>query len=287
MRKVIVIFAILVLTHVSAFAQDKVKSVTVKGVVTDEADGTPLDLVLITTAESLPEPCITDSLGQFSLEVPAGKGFLKFSKEEYNSSYVKFHEWNDTTLNVSMTKTTWKDYLKLGRAFELDIKLAFVSYGVTNIDHLAHTMLGAEFRYNFKRLPVDVGLSGSWSVPFSMEPVEAGKGTPIGSVITYSYWNILAFSDYNFFNDKKFSPYLGLGLGGGKSDSKILEGFDPDSNPERPVGIYGHAHKPIATFAIRAGFEINHIWRVALEEHFNSDGSRGFHVTFAIIIPRD
>jgi hypothetical protein len=157
MRKVIVLFVIFVLAPVSIFAQEKVKSVTVKGVVTDEADGTPLDLVLITTAESLPEPCITDSLGQFSLEVPARKGFLKFSKEEYNSSYVKFHEWNDTTLNVSMTKTTWKDYLKLGRAFELDIKLSFASYGVTNIDHLAHTMLGAEFRYNFKRLPVDVG----------------------------------------------------------------------------------------------------------------------------------
>ena len=89
-----------------------------------------------------------------------------------------FSTKSDTTATGSMTKTTWKDYLKLGRAFELDLKF-FSSFGVTNMDHLAHTMLGAEFRYNFRRIPVDVGLSGGWSIPFSMEPVEAGANSPI------------------------------------------------------------------------------------------------------------
>ena len=176
--------------------------------------------------------------------------------------------------------------VRSSRAFEVDFKL-WNSFGTTNMDHLAHIMFGAEFRYNLRRCPVSVGLGGGWSLPFSMEPVEAGSATPLGSIITYDFWNVLAFADYNFFADRKFSPYLGLGAGGGKGYAKILEGFEANDSIEHAQGIYRHVHSPIASFALRAGFEIKQIYRISLEEYFNTDGSRGFQVTFAIVLPKD
>ena len=176
--------------------------------------------------------------------------------------------------------------VRSSRAFEVDFKF-WNSFGTTNMDHLAHTMFGAEFRYNLRRCPVSVGLGGGWSLPFSMEPVEAGSATPLGSIITYDFWNVLAFADYNFFADRKFSPYLGLGVGGGKGYSKILEGFEANDSIEHAQGIYRHDRSPIASFALRAGFEIKSIYRISLEEYFNTDGSRAFQVTFAFVLPKD
>ena len=176
--------------------------------------------------------------------------------------------------------------VRSSRAFEVDFKL-WNSFGTTNMDHLAHIMFGAEFRYNLRRCPVSVGLGGGWSLPFSMEPVEAGSATPLGSIITYDFWNVLAFADYNFFADRKFSPYLGLGVGGGKGCAKILEGFEANDSIEHAQGIYRHDHSPIASFALRAGFEIKSIYLISFEEYFNTDGSRGFQVTFAIVLPKD
>ena len=176
--------------------------------------------------------------------------------------------------------------VRSSRAFEVDFKL-WNSFGTTNMDHLAHIMFGAEFRYNLRRCPVSIGLGGGWSLPFSMEPVEAGSATPLGSIITYDFWNVLAFADYNFFADRKFSPYLGLGVGGGKGYAKILEGFEANDSIEYAQGIYRHDRSPIASFALRAGFEIKSIYRISLEEYFNTDGSRAFQVTFAFVLPKD
>lgn len=176
--------------------------------------------------------------------------------------------------------------VRSSRAFEVDFKL-WNSFGTTNMDHLAHIMFGAEFRYNLRRCPVSIGLGGGWSLPFSMEPVEAGSATPLGSIITYDFWNVLAFADYNFFADRKFSPYLGLGVGGGKGYAKILEGFEANDSIEYAQGIYRHDRSPIASFALRAGFEIKSIYRISLEEYLNTDGSRAFQVTFAFVLPKD
>ena len=155
------------------------------------------------------------------------------------------------------------------------------------MDHLAHIMLGAEFRYNLRKCPVSVGFNGGWSLPFSIEPVEAGSATPVGTIVTYDFWNVLAFADYNFFADKAFSPYLGFGVGGGKGYSKILEGFEANDSIEYAQGIYRHDRSPIASFALRAGFEIKSFYRISFEEYFNTDGSRGFQVTFAFVLPKD
>ena len=184
---------------------------------------------------------------------------------------------------VAQTDTT---SVKSSRTFEVDFKL-WNSFGTTNMDHLAHIMLGAEFRYNLRKCPVSVGFNGGWSLPFSMEPVEAGSATPVGTIVTYDFWNVLAFADYNFFADKAFSPYLGFGVGGGKGYSKILEGFEANDSIEYAQGIYRHDRSPIASFALRAGFEIKQIYRISLEEYFNTDGSRGFQVTFAFVLPKD
>ena len=185
---------------------------------------------------------------------------------------------------VAQTDTT---SVKSSRAFEVDFKL-WNSFGTTNRDHLAHIMLGAELRYNLRKYPVSVGLGGGWSLPFSMEPVEAGPKTPAGSIITYDFWNVLAFADYNFFAEGTFSPYLGIGIGGGKGYAKILEGFETNDSIEYAQGIYRHDGRPIASFVLRAGFEIqsNPIYRISLEEYFNTDGSRAFQVTIAFVLPK-
>ena len=187
---------------------------------------------------------------------------------------------------AAQTDTTRKDHVRSSRAFEVDFKF-WNSFGTTNMDHLEHIMFGAEFRYNLRRCPVSVGLGGGLSLPFSMEPVEAGSATPLGSIITYEFWNVLAFADYNFFADRKFSPYLGLGVGGGKGCAKIFEGFEANDSIEYAQGIYRHDRSPIASFALRAGFEIKQIYRISLEEYFNTDGSRAFQVTFAFVLPKD
>lgn len=174
------------------------------------------------------------------------------------------------------------------RAFEVDFKL-WNSFGTTNKDHIAHITLGAEFRYNLRKRPVSVGLSGGWSLPFSMETIEAGAKTPVGSIVTYDFWNVFAFADYNFLDDRKFSPYLGIGIGGGKGYAKILEGFEDNDSMEYAQGIYRHDASPMASFVLRAGFEVrsNPIYRISLEEYFNTDGSRAFQVTIAFVLPKD
>ena len=187
---------------------------------------------------------------------------------------------------TAQTDTTRTDHVRSSRAFEVDFKF-WNSFGTTNMDHLAHIMFGAEFRYNLRKCPVSVGFNGGWSLPFSMEPVEAGSATPVGTIVTYDFWNVLAFADYNFFADKSFSPYLGFGVGGGKGYSKILEGFEANDSIEYAQGIYRHDRGPIASFALRAGFEIKQIYRISLEEYFNTDGSRAFQVTFAFVLPKD
>jgi opacity protein-like surface antigen len=185
----------------------------------------------------------------------------------------------------AQTDTTRKDHVRSSRAFEVDFKL-WNSFGTTNMDHLAHIMLGAEFRYNLRKCPVSVGFNGGWSLPFSMEPVEAGSATPVGTIVTYDCWNVFAFADYNFFADRAFSPYLGLGVGGGKGHAKILKGFEVNDHMEATHGIYRRDGRPIVSFALRAGFEIKSIYRISLEEYFNTDGSRGFQFTFAFVLPK-
>ena len=46
---------------------------------------------------------------------------------------------------AAQTDTTRKDHVRPSRAFEVDFKL-WNSFGTTNMDHLAHIMLGAEIR---------------------------------------------------------------------------------------------------------------------------------------------
>ena len=148
----------------------------------------------------------------------------------------------------------------------------------------AQTILGLEGRYNFRRFPMDVGLNFSYSLPFTMEPSEASPDTPIGEVMSFGYWAVQAVTNFNFYRWHRFTPYVGLGVGAGKSSYRTVSGFTQDTEDGYPYATYSFSGKPIAIFSLRAGFEFNTHIKIFFEQHFNTDRSRGsyFGLTYVL-----
>lgn len=148
----------------------------------------------------------------------------------------------------------------------------------------AQTILGLEGRYNFRRLPMDVGLNFSYSLPFNMEPSEASPDTPIGEVMSFGYWAVQAVTNFNFYRWHRFTPYVGLGVGAGKSSYRTVSGFTQDTEDGYPYATYSFSGKPIAIFSLRAGFEFNTHIKIFFEQHFNTDRSKGsyFGLTYVL-----
>lgn len=102
---------------------------------------------------------------------------------------------------------------------------------------------GVEVRYNFAAQPVDIGLNVSLCSMY--------RGTTIHNTL-YSYKfiseNLLVTSDYNFFQGRAVSPFVGLGVGVAWSD----------------INADGTKHGTHFAVMPRVGVELSHHVRISV-----------------------
>ena len=260
-------------------------TVTVSGVITDEITGEGIQFASVIANEDGLNYAISDSDGRYSINVIPGEVELSFNSVSYKEEKINISTETDTTVNCALMpyepQTVFRSYVP--KRFEFDARF-FNTLGITNVMDAAQTILGLEGRYNFRRIPMDVGLNFSYSLPFTMEPSEASPDTPVGEVMSFGYWAVQAVTNYNYYRWYRFTPYVGLGIGAGKSSYRTVSGFTQDAEDGYPRATYSFSGKPIAVFSLRAGFEINTRVKFFFEQHFNTDNSRGsyFGLTYVL-----
>ena len=260
-------------------------TVTVSGVITDEITGEGIQFASVVANEEGFNYAISDSDGRYSINVIPGEVELSFNSVSYKKEKINISTETDTTVNCALMpyepQTVFRSYAP--KRFEFEGRF-FNTLGITSVMDAAQTILGLEGRYNFRRIPMDVGLNFSYSLPFTMEPSEASPDTPVGEVMSFGYWAVQAVTNYNYYRWHRFTPYVGLGIGAGKSSYRTVSGFTQDAEDGYPRATYSFSGKPIAVFSLRAGFEINTRVKFFFEQHFNTDNSRGsyFGLTYVL-----
>ena len=173
-------------------------TVTVSGVITDEITGEGIQFASVVANEEGFNYAISDSDGRYSINVIPGEVELSFNSVSYKEEKINISTETDTTVNCALMpyepQTVFRSYVP--KRFEFDARF-FNTLGITNVMDAAQTILGLEGRYNFRRIPMDVGLNFSYSLPFTMEPSEASPDTPVGKVMSFGYWAVQAVTDYN------------------------------------------------------------------------------------------
>jgi hypothetical protein len=254
--------------------------VNVSGTVTDAESGERIKDAVISMNTS---NAATDSCGQYSMSVPVGEHEVGVSALGYKGDRHIVSIANDTTINFRMEE--YKDHkqilfrCRLPRRLEFELKM-FNNLGIINRGGIEpHTIIGGEARYNLHSSAFAIGMNYSYSLPFVMD-WEVGPDTTAGEVMTFGYWTVQAVTDYNFYRWWiKTVPFIGIGIGGGKSSSTTYEGPDPAyPDPEQFIPLLKRKETPIATCSLRAGIEINGNIRLNFEHHINSDGSRGTYL---------
>lgn len=260
--------------------------VTVRGVITDAITGEGIHLASVVANGDGLNSVLSDSDGGYSIKAAPGEIELNFHAFGYKAEKININTEVDSTVNCSLQEEYMEGtlfYSYIPKRFEFDARF-FNTFGFTNVSGTEQTLLGLEGRYNFRRLPMDVGLNFSYSTPFTMEPVEASPDAPIGKVVHLRYWAVQVVTDYNFYRWYKLTPYVGLGVGAGKSSYKKVSGFTQNAEDEYRYPTYSFSGKAIAIFSLRAGFELNTNVKLFFEQHFNTDNSRGsyFGVTYVL-----
>lgn len=259
-------------------------TVTVSGVITDKDTGKAIRSVSVMANRDSFSCVFSESDGGYSIKVVPGEFNLQFSAIGYKSTEVNINTEADTTVNCTLAadeaQILFHSYIP--KRFEFEGRF-FNTFGITNVLGEEQTILGLEGRYNFRRLPMDVGLNFSYSLPFRMD-YEIAQDTPVGEVINFSYWAVQAVTDYNFYRWRKITPYVGLGAGAGRSSYTRISGYTQDSEDGYPYAIYAPSEKAIGVFSLRAGLEINTNVKIFFEQHFNTDQSRGsyFGLTYVL-----
>lgn len=260
-------------------------TVTISGVITDKDTGEAIRFASVMANRDNFSYVISESDGYYSIKVVPGEINLQFSAIGYKGTEITVNTEVDTTINCALAtdqaQILFHSYIP--KRFEFEGRF-FNTLGITNVMDAAHTILGLEGRYNFRRIPMDVGLNFSYSLPFTMEPSEASPDTPVGEVMSFSYWAVQAVTNFNFYRWYRFTPYVGLGVGAGKSSYRTVSGFTQDTEDGYPYATYSFSGKPIAVFSLRAGFEFNTHIKFFFEQHFNTDRSRGsyFGLTYVL-----
>lgn len=259
-------------------------TVTIRGVITDEVTGERIRYATIIANGDGFNYVLSGSDGGYSIKVIPGEVNLQFSALGYKSTEMTINTETDTTVNCALATDEAQilSYSHIPNRFEFDGRF-FNTFGITNVLREGQTIFGLEGRYNFRRLPMDVGLNFSYSLPFRMD-YGLALDTPVGEVITFSYWAVQAVTDYNFYRWYRFTPYVGLGIGAGKSSYTSVSGYEQDLEDGYPYATYAYSGKAIAVFSLRTGFEIDTHVKIFFEQHFNTDKSRGsyFGLTFVL-----
>lgn len=259
--------------------------VTVSGVITDKDTGEAIRFASVMANRDNFSCVFSEPDGCYSIKVVPGEINLQFSAIGYKGTEITVNTEADTTINCALStdqaQILFHSYIP--KRFEFEGRF-FNTLGLTNVIDAAQTILGLEGRYNFRRLPMDVGLNFSYSLPFTMEPFEASPDTPVGEVMSFGYWAVQAVTNFNFYRWHRFTPYVGLGIGAGKSSYRTVSGFTQDTEDRYPYATYSFSDKPIAIFSLRAGFEFNDHIKIFFEQHFNTDRSRGsyFGLTYVL-----
>ena len=260
-------------------------TVTISGVITDKDTGEAIRFASVRANRDNFSCVFSESDGYYSIKVVPGEINLQFSAIGYKGTEITVNTEVDTTINCALAtdqaQILFHSYIP--KRFEFEGRF-FNTLGITNAMDAAQTILGLEGRYNFRRIPMDVGLNFSYSLPFTMEPSEASPDTPEGEVMSFSYWAVQAVTNFNFYRWYRFTPYVGLGVGAGKSSYRTVSGFIQDTEDGYPYATYSFSGKPIVIFSLRAGFEFNTHIKFFFEQHFNTDRSRGsyFGLTYVL-----
>lgn len=130
-----------------------------------------------------------------------------------------------------------------------------------------------EGRYNFTRVPVDVGLQVNASL-FQRESKYAGE-------MRFKSWNILAVSDYNFFRTNRISLFAGAGFGYAyhKESAPIL--FDNTQPNWGGFSSGGDQHG--VCFMPRIGAEFFHHLRLTFDYRVQEKANRHWNLTVGFV----
>lgn len=137
------------------------------------------------------------------------------------------------------------------RAFEGEVSLGvdLPINGVGDQVLLDARMPHIELRYNFARLPMDVGvlIKGAYLMRERENPQETWPGWYEDKKYDITTWHTMAVADYNFRREKKASFFVGLAAGCGSENAWN----------EKPVN-------PKFCFMPRCGVELWHHLRITL-----------------------
>ncbi len=161
------------------------------------------------------------------------------------------------------------------RAFEAEIG-AGIAFGgdKLNFDNVRPgASFLAEGRYNFTRLPIDVGLQVNGSL-LHRESKHAGE-------MKFKSWNILAVSDYNFFRTDRISLFAGAGFGYAFHQESAPVSFDDTQPNWNGFSSAGDRHG--ACFMPRIGAEFFHRVRITVDYRIEERANRHCCLTVGLV----
>ena len=161
------------------------------------------------------------------------------------------------------------------RTWEAEIG-AGIAFGGNKLN-FDHTYPGASFlmegRYNFTRLPIDVGLQIHTNL-LNRESEHAKK-------MNFKSWNILVVSDYNVFRTSRVSLFAGAGFGYAFDTESAPASFDNTQSDWSGLSSTGERHD--VCFMPRIGAEFFHHIRTTFDYRLQEKANRHFTFTLGFV----
>lgn len=161
------------------------------------------------------------------------------------------------------------------RSIEVEIGVGIVvGAGKLNFDKAKTGGMGfGEIRYNFRHLPIDVGVQVAGNV-FHRWSKNAGD-------LGFTSVNCIAVADYNFFREKKVSFFAGVGFGYASLETTAPIRFD-DSQPNWG-GFIEDGEKSAICFMPRIGVEFFHRLRLTFDYKLEEKANRHCNVSIGVV----